>query len=222
MSLFLQTRRWWHLRYYNEEAEIHGHWVGIPGSWLNKQISDHSTWITAWFAAFLVYTLECSECYLLPQFLRYHVIPYLYVQTTYYLFTNISVYLYQQAVTSVLTWPVKPWLHPAMCSWLILNFILIFPNIYCLLLFLVWKDCSSYVWTKEKKHNFYWHKKFLELFIVLRNYVILYKYYKWILMVLGIVSMKDLSHIDGAFLLIGYTLKSLQCLIMIFTSVASF
>lgn len=34
------------------------------------------------------------------------------------------------------------------------------------------------------------------------------KYYKWILTVLGIVNMKDLSHIDGAFLLTGYTLKS--------------
>lgn len=99
------------LTWYNEKAEIHGHWEVSCGSWPSKQLSavltDHSSGLTAWFA------MSCFTCWNILNITYCHSllgtmgIPYLYAQTTYCFFSNIYVYLYQEAVTTVLIWPLK-------------------------------------------------------------------------------------------------------------------
>lgn len=74
---WVHSHKWTDHTCSDEEAENHGHWEGSP--WFSEQVSaahtTFSTRITALFATFLFYVLECSEHYLLPQFPGYCGVP---------------------------------------------------------------------------------------------------------------------------------------------------
>lgn len=139
---------WTDHTWYNEEAQNHGHWEGSP--WFSEQVNAvHMK--SSLVSTFLFYVLEYSEHYLLPLFPGCCGLPspecsnhllFLYLH-----FGNFN----QQAVTRVFIWSLNTWLHSAMISCWILNFVLIFPEVYFLTLLLVWR--LKQLWLNQRNEE---------------------------------------------------------------------